>query len=239
MNQSKYDQESIYDKKWLILNKYSFAFTYIPFVKIVFGSGSLALGNVSENSDLDVLICTKQGRIFTVRFIAHLILLILGVRRSKEHGSAQAKDKVCLNHFLAENNYQLTKKSNKYYELLYQHLVPVFGKEEEINEFYSKNITRLHALDTRHIHTKQKPVIRRIEAILEGKAGDILEKVLKAVQVYKIKKGGVSKRYQKTNIYTKDIDKPVKLKLKPSLVYTDSELEFHPEGLEINILRQM
>jgi hypothetical protein len=73
------------DTKWQAFNKKTWLFKYIPFVDVVFGGGSLALGNVNENSDFDVLILAKSGRIFSARFFQSLLLVCLVGAEKADH----------------------------------------------------------------------------------------------------------------------------------------------------------
>jgi predicted nucleotidyltransferase len=84
------DTQLLYDKKWHLLIKRAGIFKHIPFIDFVFGSGSLAIGNVDEESDFDVLVGVREGRIFTVRFLSALFLSVLRWRRAKEHGGKSA-----------------------------------------------------------------------------------------------------------------------------------------------------
>ena len=43
-------------------------FQYVPF-DFVFAAGSMAMGTVRQDSDFDVLVGVRHGRIFTARFL--------------------------------------------------------------------------------------------------------------------------------------------------------------------------
>src|SRR3989344_7737796 len=68
------------EKKWKILQRRSRLFRYIPFIDFVLVSGSMAMGDAKENSDFDVIIGARRGRIFTVRFLCWLVFSIFGWR---------------------------------------------------------------------------------------------------------------------------------------------------------------
>jgi predicted nucleotidyltransferase len=56
-------------------------------------AGSLATGNIQENSDFDVIVGVKRGRIFTARFFGVALFGLLGWRRKKSDRENNAKNK--------------------------------------------------------------------------------------------------------------------------------------------------
>ena len=73
---------------------------FVPYVEAVFASGSLGLGNCDELSDLDVLVITKHGRIWTARLLITGFLSVFGLRRKPRQKIAP--DKICLNHYITD-----------------------------------------------------------------------------------------------------------------------------------------
>ena len=77
------ENDVLRDKKWWLFLKYARIFQYIPFIEFAFGAGSMALNTAHEESDFDVIIGVRQGRIFTARFFAVLLFGLCGIRRSR------------------------------------------------------------------------------------------------------------------------------------------------------------
>ncbi|MEK7115098.1 MAG: hypothetical protein AAB847_01950, partial [Patescibacteria group bacterium] len=77
------NREILYDQKWFKLLQRSFLFQYFPFVDFVLAAGSMALGDVNENSDFDVIVAAKNGRLYTARFFCLAIYKLVGWRRKK------------------------------------------------------------------------------------------------------------------------------------------------------------
>lgn len=73
---------------------------FSPWVRAVFITGALAVGNTRPEDDLDFLVITRKGRVWLVRFLAFVFFTLLGVRRKPE--MKEAPDRVCLNMFLSE-----------------------------------------------------------------------------------------------------------------------------------------
>lgn len=64
----------------------------LPFVKMVAVTGALAMNNVESDADVDYMIVTKPGRVWTVR------AMILGLERIKVAGAT-----ICPNYLLSED----------------------------------------------------------------------------------------------------------------------------------------
>ncbi|MFA5084253.1 MAG: hypothetical protein WC475_02635 [Candidatus Paceibacterota bacterium] len=219
---SRRQQDVLFDKKWLQFLKLSRFFRYLPFIDFVLGSGSMALGNAHEDSDFDVIVGVKAGRIFTARFFCVLMFGLLGRRRQKLSHREAASDKICFNHFVALKSYRLRPPYNTYWRELYGNLVPIYGQKEKIREFFGANDwsgKRIYSDDLRHEIHESGFLGLFLEKILAGGFGDFLEKNLKQIQIKRIKKG------------LKD-----SLGFEPRLVFNDDELEFHPDTLRIHKL---
>lgn len=83
----------------------------LPFLRGVFVRGAVALGLAERNSDWDVLIVAKKGRIWLVRFLLIGFLGIFRKRRSGRGKNCPTQDRFCLNHFLTEEGLILEKQN--------------------------------------------------------------------------------------------------------------------------------
>lgn len=222
LNLSRRRQDVLYDKKWKIFLRRAKLFRYIPFVEFVFAAGSMALGNVNENSDFDVIIGTHENRIYTTRFFAVLIFGALKIRRRKLTHHEHAKDKICLNHFVTAKSARLSPPYNIYWQELYVNLVPLYGGKEAIESFWNANSWAgepKHSLvDLRYRH-KPSMVKNIMERLLKGNIGNFIERNLKEIQIKRIKRGFVPNKG-----------------FAPRIRVTDDELEFHPDTKRINEL---
>lgn len=229
MNLEARRQQVLYDKKWIKLLKKTWLFRFIPFVEFALAAGSMATGNVKPESDFDVIIGVKSGRIFTARFFCVIAFGIFGWRRARLSHKEAAADKICLNHFVTEKSYRLSPPHNAYWQNLYQNLVPVYGSPEAIQKFFSANADWIsndlryrYVDDLRHRH--RSPLLVKIirEWFLGGGMGDWLEGVLRDLQIRRIERGLKN-------------DPPG---YKPRIKYNDDELEFHPDTRRIEILNK-
>lgn len=210
--------ENLLNKKWRILLRRSWPFKYIPFVDFVLVAGSMALGTPRPESDFDVIVGARPGRIFTVRFFCWLIFGLLG-RRANHRGEnhpRRYKDKFCFNHFVTEKSYRLSPPYNAYWEKLYQNLAPIYGMPALISKFQRANdwagLPNNYNADWTKKGYKKAALKQFLENIFSGKVGDYLEAMLKKYQLAKIEKS--LKRG---------------LGYKPRVRFSDDELEFHPD----------
>ena len=82
----------------------------VPTVKMVGLTGALAMRNTNDDSDIDVMIVTKEGTLWATRITAYLLLKVFGVKMRKP-GNHEQKDKMCLNIWIDEKDLGWGKKS--------------------------------------------------------------------------------------------------------------------------------
>ncbi len=97
---------------------------FIPFVRGIAVSGSLAGMYSSDGSDIDFLVMVKPGRIWLARLFMSVVTQMLGVRR---HGKLVA-NRVCLNHYIT-SGLVLEADHNYYSAVEYASLLCLFGPE--------------------------------------------------------------------------------------------------------------
>jgi predicted nucleotidyltransferase len=73
----------------------------IPSIKMVAITGALAMQNAGPSSDIDFLIITARGTLWTSRLLVYAILDFAGIPRRK-YGIKRQKDRLCLNMWLDE-----------------------------------------------------------------------------------------------------------------------------------------
>jgi hypothetical protein len=215
-------RQVLLDEKWKKFLRRTWLFRYVPFVDFAFGAGSMATGNVNENSDFDVIIGARDGRIFSARFFAVILFGAFGWRRSRIDHRETARDKICLNHFVTSRAFSLAPPHHAYWENLYRNLVPLFGNREKIRSFWAANEAWMkHGVsycdDLRHKYREGAYIKSIIEKICSGRFGDGIERILKHMQVRRIERGLKASG----DFY------------EPRIRFDDTELEFHPDTRRI------
>lgn len=222
-------KQKIADRKWKLTLRAVKYLNLVPYVLAVFGSGSLALNNTREESDLDVLIVAKNKRIWTTRILVSLMMSLLRIRRTKTH--TIAPDKVCLNHYITNTSLKIPHQSI-YCAHSYAHLVPVLLRDEAMIYMFKKENNwiknYLHNWSEggeQHLRTL-RPSLRMnkiavfLETILDNRFGDITERYFKKIQLKRIQ------------------DDPNTNKSGGRATFNDMELEFHPSSPEKKILEE-
>jgi hypothetical protein len=101
-------------------------------------TGALAMDNARKSDDIDLLIITQKNRLWLTRLIVTMVLEIIGRRRRPNHKNI--KDKICLNLYLDEANWQLSKAKKSLFtahELI--QLKPVLNRNNTYEKFILRN----------------------------------------------------------------------------------------------------
>ena len=224
--QERIEKNKMAEEKWKRTRRYLFLAQAIPYIEAVFASGSLALGHTGEESDLDVLVVVKAGRIWLARVLLSLAMSILGVRRKKKERTAP--NKICLNHYIATDSLRIPFES-LYTAQSYAHLVPLYWKNKTVVEnFWKANRSWVEKFLCRWdgAYAYQRRAIRS-SRLLEG-VKLILEKTLNRLGLADwLEK--VSRKIQLQRI---------NLNLPGRITANDRQLEFHPYSIEKDIIKK-
>ncbi|MDP3994829.1 MAG: nucleotidyltransferase domain-containing protein [bacterium] len=112
----------------------------IPAIKLIAITGSLAMENASDDSDIDLLIVTKSGSLWTTRLITLIFLKLLGVpvRRFKDK---KQKDKLCINIWLDESDLSWsTGERNSYTAHEIAQIKPLLNRNGTYEKFMADNV---------------------------------------------------------------------------------------------------
>lgn len=130
-------RKRISGKKTEIAKKASKIISFIPSIKMVAVTGSLAMQNSDDNSDIDLMIVTKAGSLWTTRLLSYFVTSLLGVK-TRRSGDKKQKDKLCLNMWMDENDL-IWHKHNIYSAHEIAQIVPLINKNNTYEKFLLKN----------------------------------------------------------------------------------------------------
>lgn len=173
---------------------------YLPFISAVFVCNNVAFETASADSDIDVFIVVKPGRIWLTRFLATLVLSLFGLRRYKN----KITNKICLSFYATADNLDFRKiaiaESDIYLLYWLCFLTPILDRENarqkiwEANRAWIKkflpNVAELPASPTscQALDSRFSRVIKNIlEKFWRGAYGDLIENQAKGLQLVKMK----------------------------------------------------
>ncbi len=187
----------------------------VPFVRMAAVCNTLALNNPTRDSDIDLFIVVKDGRLFFTRTLITLLFSMLGVRR---HGKKIA-GRFCLSFYVTDGNLNLegirTDAEDIYLPFWLITLRPLYGAETyekllEQNKWVQKYFPRPLEIGEFWPENKFFKLIAGAgEKLWRGKAGNRIEEWL------------ASKQYRRHHRNIK------KLGPESSVVVTDKMLKFH------------
>jgi len=125
--------------KWLLARKVAGWLRLIPWIKMVAVTGNLAMDNIEEDDDIDLLIITTKKRLWLTRLFTNFLVEIVANRRRP--GDKEVKDKICLNMFLDENHLKIpVKEQNLFTAHEVCQLKPLWIKNQLYQKFIQENL---------------------------------------------------------------------------------------------------
>ena len=180
------DDEGVYRQYWKKVKRFTPLLKVVPFIRMVAVCNTLAFKCPEKDSDIDLFVIVKDGRIFTARTISTLLFHLLGIRR---HSNKIAK-RFCLSFYLSDRDMNLGDMMLKPYDVYMYYwmrtLKPVFG-HEKYGQFCKSN--NLEGIIKKDKWSFLRIIGRIQEMILGGHVGEYLEKRLKKIHL---------KRHEKT-----------------------------------------
>lgn len=193
----------------------------VPMVRMIAGSGSLAMGSSGASSDWDVFVVVEKGRLYTARFGLLVVAFLMGRLRTKSMRTAPRR--FCFNHIITTDGLSLKHRS-VFTAHVIAWLVPFYDPWKYASRLADANRwTREYVAETSTRAFNRRAVkssfvlsgVRRLfEAILRTWIGGMLERLLRFWMQRRISadpstnaKGG-------------------------RIVANDRELEFHPRSFE-------
>lgn len=173
---------------------------WIPFVRAVFVCNTVAASTASKESDIDVFVVIRQGRMWLTRLFLTGILSLFRMRR---HGECVA-NKICLSFFVTDDALNLSSirwgSPDIYLAYWLSQLIPVFDPDDVLQTIHHKNVwIRSHLPHAFGSYTPgneyrvgETGISRTIKKVLQkvwgGQYGNLIEQQAKHIQELKMKR---------------------------------------------------
>lgn len=219
-------KEKIAALKWKKLLRIARWFQAVPFLRAVLVSGSMAMNNADEQSDFDVLVIAKSGRMYTCRIFLSVIASLFRARRRRY--DLVAPGKFCFNHYITDR--QLTIRFESLYNAQsYINFRPVYVQGYILEDLYRENVwlnKYVYNFQPSFLYERRSVKNSRIlamiarmgELALAAFLGRVVEKTLRWYQQKRIRNNAVT--YAPGG----------------RTIFDDTQLEFHPHSAERSIL---
>ncbi len=170
--------------------------SFIPTIKFIGISGSLAMKNSDTDDDMDIFIISGKRFAWTTRFLSACMLIVLGAYRNKN--SKNVQDKICLNLILSESETHFkTEDLFTAHEIV--QLLPIFDRDKTYAKFIDSNkwigtFLPNAQLDKKPLFEKQTNGIDKI--IIFFYKILFLEKLLQTAQLFYMRKAITKERLE-------------------------------------------
>ncbi|MBI2454439.1 MAG: nucleotidyltransferase domain-containing protein [Parcubacteria group bacterium] len=163
-----------------------------PYTRIIFLAGSVAANTATEESDIDLVVVSKNKKIWLNKFFLEMITRIFRIKRTKN----RTRNKICFNMFLSDKNPFLPHRDSIGADC-YKNLQPVWGETKETEIFWKKNLWIKKFCDskitTENIFGDSKKIFLAPQKTLEfvltvTGLGTVLEKIFFIIQYQYLKK---------------------------------------------------
>ena len=215
-----------------------------PFVEFVAVCNYLPLGVVEENSDIDLLVVTTPGRIFSARLLLTIFFQIVGMRRHAD----KVEGRFCLSFYLNRHSLSLERlliKPNDFYMAYWMlALWPLYGdksiyqemmreNEKWLQQYFSGTLQRgicVQIMQSSKKSAGKNLVGKLMEFLLRRRIGDAFEKGLKK---YFLKRHARNIEYLPENASVEVSDERLKFHNNDKRQYFREEFEKRLERLQL------
>ncbi|MDD3086944.1 MAG: nucleotidyltransferase domain-containing protein [Patescibacteria group bacterium] len=187
-----------------------------PFVRAVILTGSMTIGSTNESSDIDLLIVTKERRLYLARFFVTLLTTLTGLRRTPK--TKNPAGKFCLNYYLAADNLDIRPHTARCARF-HRHIIRVWDKDGICERIYRQN-QWLRSFEPKIVDENQIAILKNnfpldrwltlslirlpLEILLTGKLGNFAEDKFSKWQMSKILNSKTRKDNKKTIVVRKN-----------------------------------
>ena len=179
-NKGRLQREKYSQKKLEIAKKASKLISKIPTVLFVGITGSLAMMNSANESDIDLMIVTKKNSLWTTRVLVYGLLRLSSYELRKPKQDSE-KNMLCINLWLDESDLVWSKNDRNIYTAHeIAQIVPLYNKENVYEKFIYLNRWILN-------YWPNAVAVRSTKNIVQRNKINFLEKVAFKLQYFYMK----------------------------------------------------
>ena len=215
------ERKELSKKKWRRARSAAEFLRLVPFVRGVFVCNSVAIDNGKKESDVDLIIVVKPGRMFLSRLAVTAIVQLLGYRRS----GTKIADRVCLSFYVTDDaldfaslRLQPEDPSLAFWVATFVPLIDrdaTFQKVRDSNPWVLEYFPNVFAAPARNEQLKEDPTLTSVKMFFEssfgGSRGEPLEHWARSRQMKRF----AANTHSRQNDATTDV------------VISDTLLKFH------------
>ncbi len=186
----------VVEEKFLRAGKAMRVMAWIPFISAVFVCNTAGMGTAKKESDIDVFIVVREGRLWFTRLLITLTLTLTGMRRTKHRVTNQ----ICLSFFVTEAALDLAPLAistpDVYLMYWLDLLVPVYDSKNVHRTLMGKNtfakayLPHAFGRPLKEVYAPTNQFAGRIKGVFErlwgGGYGALIEQQAKALQQTKM-----------------------------------------------------
>jgi|GEM_PF-2629047 len=145
----------------------------IPFIELIFITGSVASLNANINDDIDIFLVVKPKRVWITRLLEWIILNIHGIRRNNCTSKESMSDKMDINYYKTSDNLELCPQNEAFAMqfvdsiLIFYRNIASYKNMIEHNAWISNYFPSWYLWITRLLNRKVQPILPSIGAMGE------------------------------------------------------------------------
>src|SRR4030042_2392407 len=170
---------------------------FIPTLRLVAVSGALAMNNSDKGDDIDLVLITSRGSLWTTRFLANILLLPF----KRSPSEKKVTNKACLNVFIDEIKLKISPP-NLYFAHEICQMKPfwdrdgTYDKFVKVNNWIRKYLPNWQVSSQFVVHGSQKK-----KASTVNRQPSTLENFLQSFQLWYMKRKVTSERISKNQLF--------------------------------------
>ena len=171
----------------------------VPSVKLVAISGALSMENSRRSDDIDLVVVTSRGLLWTTRFLANVLLFLF----KRDPAGQKISDRACLNMFLDESDLSI-KDHNMYtaHEICQMKLI--WDRDSTYSKFLKANAWIRGYLPNWHesrVENQSRKSKSRSFFSLYTVHFDLIERLLRNFQLWYMNKKLTTERISSTQLF--------------------------------------